>query len=232
MSDERLKFSASPSKTINVQPPFGSIVTRQGRNRHPVPSLRFEPNARRVGRRVQMLVARAVLWRARHANRDRDASAAAAVRLGKEMAADGSAEPLGNLMRPRRRCAQECHKLVTTRMGDELTLSEVGPSQIENRSQDPLGVGFAVIARQPPIVIDVRDEQRDRPAAGTRLGNGCRSGVDKGVVRRESSLLVEKNGLLLQGAGGGGFVNRKSGRRNDAREKIPFWLRSLRLGSS
>jgi hypothetical protein len=56
-------------------------------------------------------------------------------------------------------------------MRNELTLSEVDPSQGEDRSKDLLGVGLAVIARQSPIVIDVSDEERDGPMAGTRLGN-------------------------------------------------------------
>jgi hypothetical protein len=80
-------------------------------------------------------------------------------------------------------------------MSDELTLSEIGSSQVENGSKDLLGIGLTVVRRQSAIVIDISDEQSDRPAPGTRLGNGCHSGVDKGVVSRESSLLIEKDWL-------------------------------------
>ena len=56
-------------------------------------------------------------------------------------------------------------------MSHELTFAEIGASQVEDGSKDLLGIRLTVVRIQPPIVIDVSDEQRDRPAPGTRLGN-------------------------------------------------------------
>src|SRR5690349_23910182 len=116
MFDERLEFDAAPGKPIDVQRPFGRVIAQQRSDRYPVPPLRLQTNARRVRRRVQMLIARTVLGRAGDADRDRDASAAATVRLRKDVAANSSAQPLGNL--PRGRCcrAEEYDQLVAARM--------------------------------------------------------------------------------------------------------------------
>ena len=56
-------------------------------------------------------------------------------------------------------------------MSDELTFPQIGASQIENGSKDLLGIGLTVVRSQPPIVIDISDEQSDMTAPGTRFGN-------------------------------------------------------------
>ena len=47
-------------------------------------------------------------------------------------------------------------------------------------------------------MVDVSDEQGKRPSSRTSLGNRSRGSVDEGFVRGESSLLIEKNEMLLQ----------------------------------
>ena len=83
-------------------------------------------------------------------------------------------------------------------MGHQLALAEVGARQIENRAQHRLRVRLTKLVGEPSIVIDVSDEQGNRTTRRARLGNRSRGGVDEGVVRREPSLLIEKNGILLQ----------------------------------
>jgi len=111
------------------------------------------------------------------------------------MTANGGAQPLGD--HPCRGCrrSEQCDEFISAWMGHELTLSEIGARQVENGSKDLLGIGLTVVCCQSAVLIDISDEQSDRPAPGTRLGNGCHSGVDKGVVSRESSLLIEKDWL-------------------------------------
>lgn len=46
-------------------------------------------------------------------------------------------------------------------------------------------------------MIDVSDEQGNRTARDTGLGNRSRGGIDEGVVGGEPSLVIEKNELLL-----------------------------------
>jgi hypothetical protein len=83
---------------------------------------------------------------------------------------------------------------------------------------------------ETPVMVDVGDEQRNRPAGRTRLGDGCRRCVDEGVVGSEPTLLIEKNEMLLQAGRSrfntrirhrrAGFDNRKSERPKDARANM------------
>jgi hypothetical protein len=43
-------------------------------------------------------------------------------------------------------------------------------------------------------MVDIGDEEGDRPMRGRRPGDRRRGDVDEGVVRRVASLLVEENG--------------------------------------
>ena len=82
-------------------------------------------------------------------------------------------------------------------MREQLTFPQIRPSKIEDRAQDRIGVWLTKFIREPSVVIDVSNEQGDRTPRDTGLGNRCRGGIDEGVVGREPSLLIEKNGLLL-----------------------------------
>ncbi|HEV8233196.1 MAG TPA: hypothetical protein VGP84_01315, partial [Gemmatimonadaceae bacterium] len=116
---------------------------------------------------------------------------------GKGVPAHRRAQALGNVARRGSRSAKQRYELVSTRMGEQLTLSQIRPSKIEDRAQHRIGVRLTKFVREPSVVIDVSDEQGDGTTRDTGLGNRCRGGIDERVVGREPSLLIEKNGLLL-----------------------------------
>lgn len=108
-------------------------------------------------------------------------------------------------------------------MRHELAFTQIGAREIEDRSQDLLRVALAEVLDQLSIVVDVGDEQRNRPADGASLCNRDRRRIDEGVVGREAALLIEKNGKLRGQAPLplGGSDNRKTRAPIDAREKRP-----------
>jgi hypothetical protein len=114
------------------------------------------------------------------------------------VAAHGGAQSIGNIARRRGRSAKERYELVPAGMRDELPLTKIGPHQIEDRAKNQLGVVLTKTLGEPPIVVDVGDEQRNGPASRTRLGDGSRRSVDEGVVGSEPTLLIEKNEMLLR----------------------------------
>lgn len=106
-------------------------------------------------------------------------------------------------------------------MRHQLSFPEIGARELEDGAKHTLGVRLAVVIGEVSVVVDVRDEQRNRPLDGARLGNGDRGGVDEGVVCGKTPLLIEKDGMLLRAGAGrdGGCDNRKSERLNGARER-------------
>jgi hypothetical protein len=107
------------------------------------------------------------------------------------------AQALGDVAGGRSRSAKQRDELVSAWVREQLAFPQDRSSQIEDRAQDRIGVWLTKFVREPSIVINVSDEQGNRTARDTSLGNGCRGSIDEGVESRESSLLIEKNELLL-----------------------------------
>ena len=114
------------------------------------------------------------------------------------MAAHSRAESFGDLSSGRRRRAKKRDELVSARVRNQFSLTEVRANQVEDRAQHRLGIRLTKLVGEPSIVIDVRHEQGHRTTCRASLGNRCRGRIDEGVVRSEPSLLIEKNEMLLQ----------------------------------
>src|SRR5689334_16387830 len=135
MADERAKFLRASGEPIDVEGPPGHLVARKRSDRDAIAALGLESHASRIGRGMQDLIAQPVVRRARYADGDRDAWSGSAVRLGKEMATNGGAEPLRDVTRRRGRGAKQRHELVPARMRDQLSFPKVGPRQVEDRAK-------------------------------------------------------------------------------------------------
>jgi hypothetical protein len=100
------------------------------------------------------------------------------------MTAHRCTQSLGDVARRRSRSAKQRYELVSAWVREQLTFPQVRPRKIEDRAQDRIGVWLTKFIREPPVVVDVSDEQGDRTARDTGLGNRCRGRIDEGVVGR------------------------------------------------
>jgi hypothetical protein len=78
-----------------------------------------------------------------------------------------------------------------------------------------------MLVAESPIVIDVGNKQRNRPACAICLGDRSRGGIDESVVGGEPSVLIEKDGMLR------GEVKSGAGARGGGRGAGP-WRNSRR----
>jgi hypothetical protein len=74
----------------------------------------------------------------------------------------------------------------------ELALAKIAACDVEDCTEQLLCVQLAVGVGQAPVVVDVGDEQGNRPTCTSSLSDRDRGGIDERVVRREL-LLVEKD---------------------------------------
>jgi len=158
--------------------------------RSTVASLRLQTHTSGIRRSVQSLIRRPVIGSRRYANRDRDSGRPPVVRTWKEMAADSCTESFRNFASGGSRSAKKGYELVSARVSNQFSFTQVRAGQVEDRAQHRLGVRLTKLVGEPSIVIDVSDEQRYRTTRRARLGDRCRCSIDEGVVRSEPSLLI------------------------------------------
>jgi hypothetical protein len=106
------------------------------------------------------------------------------------MAAYSCTEPFSNFPSGGSRSAKKGYELVSARVSNQFSFTQVRAGKVEDRAQYRLGVRLTKLVGEPSIVVDVSDEQRDRTTRHARLGDRCRGGIDEGVVSSEPSLLI------------------------------------------
>jgi hypothetical protein len=114
------------------------------------------------------------------------------------MAAHSCTESFSNFTSGGSRSAKEGYELVSARVGNQFSLTQVRADQIEDRAQHRLGVWLTKLVGDPSIVIDVSNKQGYRTTRRSRLGDRCRGSIDEGVETSEPSLLIEKDEMLLR----------------------------------
>lgn len=108
------EFLSTTRESVDVQRSTCGVLASDQRDRRPISPLRLQPHPRSVCREVKRLVGRAVLWRRRYANGNRDPRRGTAVRLGERVAANRRTQPFGDPVRRRRRRTEQRHELVPT----------------------------------------------------------------------------------------------------------------------
>jgi hypothetical protein len=133
-------------------------MSREGRDSDTVTALRLEPDTRSIGRRVEDLIAQPVFRCGSDADRNGDARCRSAVRFRKRMAPDSSAQSLRDIAGSAGGGAQQRDQLVSTRVRDQLALTQVRSCEIEDGLECLFGIGIAELVYEASVVVDVRDE--------------------------------------------------------------------------